>query len=130
MIGYFSDEPGSQIFPHFLMRLFYPSEGNFLMVAGRISDTMTIRKVKAGLRRHTYLPIYSLAVPEGTFGEDLSDHRNFRSHNVPAVMLTDTAFYRNTEYHKAGDTPDRLDYRRMALVVQAVNGLIREESLR
>jgi hypothetical protein len=130
MIGYFSDKPGSQIFPNVLMRLFYPSEGNFLMVAGRISDTMTIRKIKASLRRHTYLPIYSLAVPEGTFGEDLSDHRNFRSHNVPAIMLTDTAFFRNTEYHKAGDTPDRLDYRRMAQVVQAVHGLIREESSR
>jgi hypothetical protein len=35
-------------------------------------------------------------------------------------MITDTAFYRNREYHTNGDTADRLDYKRMSMVVIAV----------
>lgn len=126
MIGYFSDVPGSQLTPSSLLHLFYPERGDFLMVAGRLADTFDIRAVKAGLRRHTNLPIYALAAPPGLGGVDLSDHRNFWPYKVPAVMLTDTAFFRNTEYHKPGDTPDRLDYQRMAQVVQAVYGFIQE----
>jgi hypothetical protein len=40
-------------------------------------------------------------------------------------MVTDTAFFRNGSYHQAGDTWDRLDYRRMAKVVQGVYALVR-----
>ncbi len=127
MIGCFSDTPGSQLSPSPILRLFYPDRGDFLMVAGRLADTMTVRSVKASLRRNAHMPVYALALPFSWGGVDLSDHRNFWPHGVPAVMLTDTAFFRNTEYHRPGDTPDRLDYGRMARVVQGVYGLIQEE---
>ncbi|BDU77454.1 hypothetical protein METESE_24120 [Mesoterricola sediminis] len=39
-------------------------------------------------------------------------------------MVTDTAFNRNHEYHEAGDTPARLDYRRMAMVVKGVRVVV------
>jgi len=51
---------------------------------------------------------------------DFSDHLNYWPYGINALMITDTAFYRNTAYHTEEDTPDRLDYRRMAEVVVAV----------
>ena len=40
-------------------------------------------------------------------------------------MVTDTAFYRNPRYHTSDDTPDTLDYERMALVVDGVVAAVR-----
>jgi hypothetical protein len=53
-------------------------------------------------------------------GVDFSDHRNYWSAGYPAAMITDTSFYRNNRYHTAQDTPDTLDYERMAMVVKGV----------
>ena len=53
-------------------------------------------------------------------GVDFSDHLSYWAHGYPALMVTDTAFFRNAAYHEAGDTAERLDYRRMAQVVQGV----------
>ena len=57
-------------------------------------------------------------------GVDFSDHQSYWNEDYPALMLTDTAFYRNPHYHQAGDTPETLDYRRMAQVVQGVFALV------
>lgn len=57
-------------------------------------------------------------------GIDFSDHRSYWSKGYPALMVTDTAFYRNPHYHRAGDTYDTLDYGRMAKAVQAVYAVI------
>lgn len=54
-------------------------------------------------------------------GIDFSDHLNYWQHDIPAIMITDTAFYRNKQYHLPGDTADRLNYQKMA---QVVNGVI------
>ncbi len=58
-------------------------------------------------------------------GVDFSDHRNFASEGFVGIVVTDTAFYRNKAYHTPQDTPDRLDYRRMAKVMDAVLAAVR-----
>lgn len=68
----------------------------------------------------TDIPVYSINAPEFIPGVDFSDHRNYWSHSFNAVMITDTAFYRNKEYHKVSDTQERLDYGRMSKVVVGV----------
>src|SRR5699024_12360385 len=60
-------------------------------------------------------------------GIDFSDHLNYWQHDIPAIMITDTAFYRNKQYHLPGDTADRLNYQKMA---QVVDGVIRSEERR
>jgi hypothetical protein len=70
------------------------------------------------------LPVYSINAPSFIPGVDFSDHLNYWNEGFPAVMITDTAFYRNHAYHTSGDTADRLDYRRMAMVVQGVYGAV------
>lgn len=119
MIGYFSDQPGSQSFPFPLLRLFYPSEGNFIMVVDRITSGHGPR-LRDTMRLAEPLPVYSINAPAFLWGINLSDHRSFWKAGFDAVMITDTAFYRNRAYHTAGDTADRLDYARMARVVDGL----------
>jgi hypothetical protein len=57
-------------------------------------------------------------------GVDFSDHRSFWKFGYNAIMVTDTAFYRNPYYHGAGDVPEILDYERMAEVVLGLKSAI------
>lgn len=125
MVGYFRDDGGSQSYPSLLLKLIYPSRGNFICVAGPWSQGSWNKKVKVGMKGATDLPVYSIRAPAFVAGIDLSDHRNYWPHDIKAVMVTDTAFYRNKEYHSLHDTADRLDYVRMSQVVVAVFEAIR-----
>jgi hypothetical protein len=120
MLGYFTDMPGSQHYPHPLLKLFYPSRGNFIAVVGKLDQPLIVRHVKSAMRDASKLPVYSINAPRWVPGIDFSDHRNYWDAGYDAVMITDTAFYRNPNYHTPHDTPDTLDYTRMAMVVQGV----------
>ncbi len=120
MVGYFSDEWGSQGYPAPILRLIYPNRGNFIGVVGRWDQGDWIKTLKVGMKGVTDLPVYSIRAPALIPGIDFSDHMNYWPSGVKAIMVTDTAFYRNKVYHLADDTADRLDYNRMAKVVVAV----------
>ncbi len=120
MIGYFNDAPHSQRFPFSLLAAFYPSQGNFIAVVGNFTQGLTVRRVKKAMQSASPLPVYSINAPRIVPGIDLSDHSNYWDEGYKAVMITDTAFYRNANYHTRNDTPDTLDYQRMAQVVQGV----------
>jgi len=125
MIGYFSDEPNSQHFPLGpLMKPFYPTTGNFIAVVGKWGQGRLVREVRDGMRAATPLGVESLTAPRILPGITLSDHRSYWKQGYPAVMLTDTAFFRNANYHTPDDTPDTLDYDRMAQVVDGVLGAV------
>jgi len=76
--------------------------------------------VKRSMRRASDLPVHSINAPAFVPGVDLSDHVNFWRQGDPAVMVTDTAFFRNPRYHTEGDIAETLDYARMAKVVAGV----------
>jgi len=120
MIGYFSDAPESQQFPATLLQLFYPSTGNYVAVVGRMSEGLIVRRIKSSMRSAMPLPVYSISAPSIIPGIDFSDQLNYWNAGYNAVMITDTAFYRNHNYHTANDTADTLDYQRMAIVVEGV----------
>jgi Zn-dependent M28 family amino/carboxypeptidase len=123
MIGYFSDAESSQTYPVAAMRLFYPERGNFIGLIGKFGDFAAIRRAEAIMLGATDLPVRSINAPSLIQGIDFSDHLNYWKSGIPALMITDTAFYRNTNYHGSEDTYDKLDYRRMAKVVQDVYAL-------
>lgn len=72
------------------------------------------------MRAGSTLPAYSLNGPRAIPGVDFSDHRNYWGAGFPALLITDTSFFRNDRYHTARDTTDSLDYGRLA---EAVRGL-------
>jgi len=120
-LGYFSDEPGSQSYPSGIDRLLnLPDRGDFVAVLGNFASRQLVTDVVESFRRGTPLPVEGLAAP---WLPQLgwSDNWAFWRQGYAAVMVTDTALQRNPNYHRAGDTPDTLDYRRMSM---AVDGLV------
>ena len=120
MIGYFSDRPKSQSFPLFFMDRIYPDVGNFIAMVGNIKSTRWTNQVKEAFSQGTDLPVESLNAPWFVIGVDLSDHRSFNHFGYPALLITDTAFYRNPNYHRPSDLPRTLDFHRAAKVIDGL----------
>ncbi|WP_242340685.1 MULTISPECIES: M28 family peptidase [unclassified Anaeromyxobacter] len=124
MIGAFSDAPGSQSVPVGMKRSAYPTTGNFIAVVGRSGHAGMVAEIAAAMRYASSVPVETLVASRDTPGVDLADHRSFWDLDYPAVMVTDTAFFRNPRYHTPEDTPDTLDYRRMSEVVEGVHCVV------
>ena len=89
-------------------------------MVGNLSQTSFTRRVKSQMKGVTSVPVWSLSGPAALPGVDFSDHLNYWKFGFPAVMITDTAFYRHPDYHGSGDTAGSLDFDRMKEVVRAV----------
>lgn len=122
-IGYYRDEAKTQSFPAPGIGLLYPDTGNFIAVVGGFRDFGAMRRLKALFRGASDLPVETINAPASVPGVDFSDHASYWRFDMPAVMVTDTAFLRNPNYHQLTDTPDTLDYPRMAKVVRAMHAV-------
>lgn len=121
MIGYFSIEEGSQSYPLPLLSSFYSDVGNYIMVVGNLGGVKETKKVRALMRASSReLDVFSINLPFWIPGVDFSDHYNYWKFGFPAVMITDTAFYRNENYHLPSDTIETLNFYKMSAVVNAV----------
>ena len=125
MIGYYTDEPNSQRYPPFF-GLFYPNKGNFITVVGNFSCRGLVRKVVLSFKKQTLFPIESVVTFSFVPGIDFSDHWSFWQEGYPAVMITDTAFYRNPNYHSSADTYETLNYESLAEVAKGLNAVLIE----
>lgn len=123
-LGYYRDAAGSQHYP-FPFDLRYPETGNFLAFVGTLSARGFVRRAVGDFRRLAPFPSEGGTAPGFVQGIDWSDHWAFGEVGIPALMVTDTAPFRYPHYHAAADTPDRLDYERLARVVDGLARLIR-----
>jgi Zn-dependent M28 family amino/carboxypeptidase len=124
-IGYYSDEKGSQRYP-FPFSFFYPSTGNFIGFVGNTSSRALLHQSISSFRKHTSFPSQGVAAPGWMTGIGWSDHWSFWQEDYPAIMITDTALFRYAHYHTPQDTPDKVDYARMARVVAGLRRVIVE----
>jgi Zn-dependent M28 family amino/carboxypeptidase len=125
MVGYYSDEPNSQRAPEQLpdwIRKVFPRRGNFLVAVGNLKSISLGWTFRRGFKRAVRFPLFSVSLPEKVREIRLSDHSSFWDFGYPALMLTDTSFFRNPNYHRATDTPATLDYARMGQVTRGVAG--------
>lgn len=122
-MGYYSDEPGSQKYPPVFGAL-YPSEGNFIGVVGNVRSRQLVRQVVRIFRSHTDFPCEGAALPGSITGVGWSDHWSFWQERYPAVMITDTAPFRYPYYHHPQDTPDKVDFEKMARVVDGLEHVV------
>ena len=123
MVGYYSDLEGSQFYPTGFS-LFYPSRGNFISLVSDFWSWRWKNEAEAALKQSMRLPVESVATFRFIPGVDWSDHRSFWKAGYPALMMTDTAFYRNPHYHRETDTPEKLDYTRMAELTRGLLGML------
>jgi Zn-dependent M28 family amino/carboxypeptidase len=124
MIGYFSDEPYSQTFPHPSLEALFPNTGNFIVVAGNSSQKKVAEMLSARMKNHCQVPVYPVAFDTTNGLADLSDHRNYWRYGYNAVMINDTSFLRNPHYHLKSDTIDKLDFQKMGEVINGVAGAV------
>jgi hypothetical protein len=118
-IGFFTDEKCSQSFPVPLFKFIYPDTGNFIALVSNVSSALFASEIQKHMKNASF-NAQMLTAPASVRGVDLSDHSNYWKFGYNAVMITDTAFFRNPHYHRASDTADTLDYDRMAKVVQGI----------
>jgi Zn-dependent M28 family amino/carboxypeptidase len=125
MVGYTCREPGCQHYPFPLTFFGYPKEGNFIGIVGNFGSRSFSRKLVKSFNQNPGLPVVSLSVPlDGWIlpAVRLSDHASFWDKGFPAVMVTDSAFFRNPHYHLPSDTMDKLDLDFMAELVKSLVG--------
>lgn len=125
-LGYFSDEPGSQRYPAPGIGMIYPNRANYIALVTRLGDMSLMKRALKAFRQETALPAEGTALPAFVPGIDWSDHWSFWQHGFPAFLVTDTLPFRDPYYHTPGDTAQRLDYARMALVAQGLKGVLTE----
>jgi Zn-dependent M28 family amino/carboxypeptidase len=125
MVGYYATGPGSQEVPPAIPRIFHgvlPKQGDFLAAVANLRSVRLLRRFRRGFKQAVRFPLFSIALPEAIREIRFSDNSSFWDQGYPALMLTDTSFYRNPHYHMPTDTPDTLDYERMAQVTLGVVG--------
>lgn len=129
MLGYFSDEPGSQTAPvkGLPPAIRVPDKGDFIAVVGILPHLAFHGPLVTRMQQaEPDLNIVSTGLlPAPTRDLSRSDHAAFWAIGVPAVMLTDTANFRNPNYHQPTDTIETLDFDRLTMVANAVAGAVR-----
>jgi len=126
MIGFFCDREGCQRYPFPFMKLTFPKTGNYIAMVGNRRSKLFTHHIAESFKKATDLPLITLNAPAIVIGIDFSDHWSFNKFGYQALMVTDTAFYRNPHYHKPSDVPDTLDYERMSEVVRGLTESIKE----
>lgn len=125
MIGYFSNEPESQNFPHFPVGNPFPHKGNFIAFVSDLSSEDFLWKIKKSFMVASDLPVESISVSKDIVPDiALSDHSSFWEFGYKGIMITDTSFYRNPNYHEKSDTYDTLDYESLYKVVMGLAGAV------
>jgi hypothetical protein len=122
-IGFYSDVPGSQKYP-VLLGLFYPDRGNFIGFVGNPESRTLVRQSIRKFRETTNFPSEGVAAPADWPGVGWSDHWSFWREQYPAIMVTDTALFRYPYYHTPFDTADRVNFEKMARVVDGVRRVV------
>jgi Zn-dependent M28 family amino/carboxypeptidase len=123
MVGYTCHQKGCQDYPFPLMFMDYPKEGNFIGIVGNLKSKGLTNSLYKAFQKNRDLPVVKLTVPFGGWllpSVRLSDHAPFWDQGYKAVMITDSAFYRNPHYHLPSDTMEKLDFQFMAKLVESL----------
>ncbi len=123
MIGYFTDQK-NQDYPSVIFKLFYPARGNFIATVSNFGSSVLADEYQNHAEALNEIRCAQLTVPSFVTGVDYSDHLNFWHFGFDAFMITNTAFYRNKNYHTIEDKPGFLDYKRMGFVVNTLANML------
>ncbi|WP_347218077.1 M28 family peptidase [Chryseobacterium sp.] len=121
MIGYFKDEKGSQDFPIGVLSWIYGDKGDFITLVKKFSGAGPfVGNFIDHFKDSNQIKTETFPAPKFVGGVDYSDHLNYWKFDFPALMITDTSFFRNKNYHKSTDTLETLDIQRMTKVIDAI----------
>lgn len=124
-LGAFSDEPGSQSYP-FPLGPGFPGKANFIAFVALPRARTFLHEMIGSFREHTKFPTIGGVGPSFIDGLAWSDHAAFEEEGFPGLMITDTALYRYAHYHKPTDTPDKIDFERLARITKGIELAVRD----
>ncbi len=119
-LGYFTDSENSQNYPVGFLSWFYPSKGNFVAVVGNLSSWGLVGRLSKNIENSPEIEVSSIRAFSSIPGIDFSDHLNYWKYGYDAVMITDTAFLRNPNYHEKTDTIDTLNFTKISKIVHGL----------
>jgi Zn-dependent M28 family amino/carboxypeptidase len=125
MIGYYSTGWFQQKYLP-LLGSFYPHKGDYIALVGDFESRNLVETIQKSFSEQKIAPMRAIVAPRTVPGLNFSDHASFWEADIPAVMLTDSAYLRNPHYHKNTDTWDKLDFQKMAAVVEGMRMAIVE----
>jgi hypothetical protein len=123
MLGYYSDAKGSQRYP-WPLSLFYPDTADFVGLVSDLSSRGFLKELEAGFKTPKGTKHISSSLPSFIGEITLSDHKCYWDEGFRAVLVTDTSFLRYPHYHLMSDTAEKLDYERMADVVDGLEAAL------
>lgn len=124
MIGYFSDEPNSQNYPIPILSSIFGNKGDFITIVQKFGAGDFAKTISKEMLSNPSIKTIVFQAPKALPGIDFSDHRNYWHFGYSAIMITNTAFYRNKNYHQASDTKEKIDFNKTSLVInQLFEGL-------
>jgi Zn-dependent M28 family amino/carboxypeptidase len=127
MIGYFSDEPNSQSYPSNDLAQLYPSTANFIFVVGIEEFDDFNKKFRNLMADKAEIDVQVISFEAGGGLAEMSDHRNYWKFGYKALMINDTSFIRNPNYHMSTDTIETLDFPKISEVINgAYNAVIQQ----
>jgi hypothetical protein len=122
-LGYYRDEPGSQKYPP-IVSWFFPDRANFIAFVGNLGSRSLVHESIGAFRASAKFPSEGAAMPSFVAGVGWSDQWSFWQVGYPGVMVTDTAPYRNPNYHTKDDKPATLDYARLSVVTAGLIAVV------
>jgi Zn-dependent M28 family amino/carboxypeptidase len=120
MIGYYSDKENSQGYPIGIMKWIYGDKGNFITIVQKSFCGQFAKEFKKVSFQNNSITTKSFRTPSFLGGANLSDHKNYWEFGYSAVMVTNTAFFRNHNYHTKLDTLEALNIPKMGLTIDGV----------
>ncbi len=120
MIGFFKDEKHTQDYPLKILSLIYGNRGNYITLVKKFGSGKFVHQFCRKFKHTKSIRTKKFTAPPALEGIDFSDHLNYWKFGFSALMITDTAFFRNKNYHEEGDKMETLDIKRMAKVIDGV----------
>lgn len=118
MIGFFHD--GEQPYPDPQLKALYPEKANFIAVVGKQQFHDFNQKVFELMKVNAGIDVQMIDHPMVEDLAGMSDQRSYWEFDIPALMINDTSFIRNDNYHQSSDDIDTLSFDHMREVVSCV----------
>lgn len=119
MIAYFNDAKKTQDYPIGILSWFYGNRGNYITLVNKFGKGKFARKFNKSFKKQKLIRTKKFVAPKSLPGIDFSDHLNYWKFGISSLMITDTAFYRNKNYHKKTDKMETLNIFKMAQVIDS-----------
>lgn len=120
MIGYYKNEKESQTYPIGLLKIFYGNIADYITLVRKYCAGRFANKFSRNFKHSKTINTKKFSGPKFLPGVDFSDHLNYWKFGFSALMITDTSFYRNENYHQKSDKMETLDLGKMAKVIDGV----------